>query len=333
MKNWRLWLGICVSALCLYLLARGMDVRSLVQALRRVNYWLLAPALALVVLGLWLRALRWRLLFYHLSGLRLARLYNVTSIGYFFNSVLPFRAGDVLRSYLLAELEKLDIARVLSTVVLERIADTLTILFLLLVLVPFVALPAVLVRPVLGIALVAGLAAVLLLWLAARSRRNLQWVDDLLRRAALLNRPWLSRSLAAALQGVSALGSWRRALGLWGWSLAIWLLATLQLYVVMWAAGLGLPLTAALAVICLTSLGMTVPSSPGYVGVFEYLTVLALGLFGVPREAALGYALLAHALGYLGLIVPGLIAMGVEGFSYASLHARLRQAGDRASPA
>jgi len=333
MKNWRLWLGICVSALCLYLLARGMDVRSLVQALRRVNYWLLAPALALVVLGLWLRALRWRLLFYPLSGLRLARLYNVTSIGYFFNSVLPFRAGDVLRSYLLAELEKLDIARVLSTVVLERIADTLTILFLLMVLVPFVALPAALVRPVLGIALVAGLAAALLLWLAARSRRSLQWVDDLLQRFALLNRPWLRRSVAAALQGVSALGSWQLALVASGWSLAIWLLATAQLYVIMWAAGLHLPLVAALAVICLTSLGMTVPSSPGYVGVFEYLTVLALGLFGVPREAALGYALLAHALGYVGLIVPGLIAMGVEGFSYASLHARLRQAGDRASPA
>ncbi len=333
MKNWRFWLGICVSALCLYLAARGMDVRSLLQALRRVNYWLLAPALALIVLGLWLRALRWRLLFHPLTGLSLARLYNVTSIGYFFNSVLPLRAGDVLRSYLLAELERLDVARVLSTVVVERIADTLTILFLLLLLVPFVALPAAFVRPVLGIALAASLAGVLLVWLAVRSQRSLQWVDGLLQRLALLNRPWLRRSVAAALQGVSALGSWQLALAAWGWSLAIWLLSSVQFYVIMWAAGLRLPFVAALAVICFTSLGMTVPSSPGYVGVFEYLAVLALGLFGVPREAALGFALLAHALGYLGLIVPGLIAMGVEGLSYASLNARLRQAGDRASPA
>jgi len=332
MKNWRLWLGICVSALCLYLAARGLDLASLLQALQRVNYWLLVPALGLVVLGLWLRAVRWRLLLQSSGGPKLARLYNLTSIGYLFNSVLPLRAGDLLRSYLLAELEKLDVARVLSTVLLERIADILIILFLLLILIPFVVLPDALVGPVIGIAVVAILAAILLGWVAARGQRSLQWAEGLLRRCALLNRPWLRRSLAAALEGVSALGSWGRALRLGVWSLAIWLVATLQLYVVMWAAGLRLPWTAALAVICFTSLGMTVPSSPGYVGVYEYLTVLALGLFNLSRESALGYALLAHAVGYVGFVVPGVIAVGAEGYSYASLNARLRQAEDHTLP-
>jgi uncharacterized membrane protein YbhN (UPF0104 family) len=138
----------------------------------------------------------------------------------------------------------------------------------------------------------------------------------------------LRRLLASAVDGLAALGSWRRAVGVLAWSLAIWLGTALQFYAVMQAMRLQLPLTAALTVLCLTSLGMVVPSSPGYVGVFEYITVVALSLFAVGREAALGYALVLHALSYVSLAILGLAALWSEGYSYARLRAVLARAGD-----
>ncbi len=78
-------------------------------------------------------------------------------------------------------------------------------------------------------------------------------------------------------------------------------------------------LTMAVVVLGITSLGMAVPSSPGYIGVFEYLTVVALGLFGVPHEQALGYALLSHGLNYVGVLALGALGVAEEGLSYARL--------------
>jgi uncharacterized protein (TIRG00374 family) len=331
MKKWRPWIGILVSLVCLYLAARGTDLSGMAQALLHLDYGLLAFAFGLAVLGLALRAVRWRVLLQPVSSPGLGRLLRITSIGYFLNAVLPLRAGDVLRSYLLAELEKLSLARVLSTVVVERIADTLAILLLLAAAVPFVVIPAPLVRPVVFVTFVALAGASLLVAAAVNKQRSVSLAESLMRRFAFMNAAWLRTNLQSAVDGLAALGSLSSAAQLALWTLAAWLLGTLQLYVVMLSADLRVPFVAALVVLCITSLGMTVPSSPGYLGVFEYLTVVALGLFGVSKEFALSYALAAHALGYLAQIVSGLVALWLEGYSYARLGGALAKAQGHAN--
>ena len=329
MKNWRLWIGIFVSLLCLYLAVKGVDFRSLRAAITHVQYALLLPAFGILVLGQLARAFRWRLLFYPLSEPRISRLFNLLNIGYLINSIFPLRLGDVLRVYLCAELERLSVVRALAAVVVERIVDALTILLLLFLLIPFISLPAAFIRPALGIALVAITAVLVLVLIAARREQSLALFGKLVNQFSLLDQAWLRSGVASAVDGLAALGSGQRVVGLGSWSLVIWLSAALQFYAVMWAAGLRLPFAAALVVLCLTSLGMTVPSSPGYIGVFEYLTVVSLSLFGVSREMALGYALVLHALSYLALLVLGVSAAWIEGYSYARLRDVLAQARAR----
>lgn len=325
MKNWRLWGGILVSLLCLYWVARGVDLRGLLAALSQTHWVWLVPAFGLIVGCMYARALRWRLL---LPAARTGRLFNLLNISYLVNNISPFRLGDVLRAYLCAELEQLSVVRVLSTVVIERVADTLAIVCLLLVLLPFVPLPAHIVRPAAGIGLASLGAACLLVLLALRREWSLALYDRLSVRFPLLARTPLRRLLGSAVDGLTALGSWRRAAGVLAWSLVIWLGTAVQFRVVMQAAGLRLPVTAALAVLCLTSLGMVVPSSPGYVGVFEYITVVALSFFAVGREEALGYALVLHALSYLALAILGLAALWREGYSYAGLRRAVARVGE-----
>ena len=337
MRNWRLWLGLGVSAVCLCLAARGVDWGSLQGALRQVEA---VPLLVALGLSLWIalaRAYRWRAVLAPHSKPKIRRLFNLLNAGYFVSNVAPLRLGDVLRAYLYAELEHLSVVRALSTVVVERILDTLIIVLLLLALLPAVSLPASLLRPALGVGLVAVLAILLLAALV--SRRQQMWARlqtwssrlPLVRRLGLVLRPaaaGLEGLAAGALDGVAALGSWHQAMAAGGWSLAVWLSAAVQFYLVLHAVGLRLPVTAGLLVLCLTSLGMVVPSSPGYVGVFEYLAVLALSLFGVSREGALGYALVLHVLLYVSSSVLGLLGLWIEGFSYARLKDVVARAHD-----
>jgi uncharacterized membrane protein YbhN (UPF0104 family) len=86
-----------------------------------------------------------------------------------------------------------------------------------------------------------------------------------------------------------------------------------------WAAAqalhLELPISAIILAVIMTTLGMLVPSSPGYIGVFEYLVILALAPFSVPKEQALGFALVWHAVNYLTLSLSGVVALWVHGTS------------------
>jgi hypothetical protein len=63
LKNWRIWLGLAISLLLLYLVVRNTDPAELVAALAAANYGWLVPAILLYFVGVWLRAWRWRFLF------------------------------------------------------------------------------------------------------------------------------------------------------------------------------------------------------------------------------------------------------------------------------
>lgn len=330
MKKWRFLAGVLFSVAGLIMAVRGVDLRALLAVLTQVQPIWMAVALGLVVLAMVARAYRWRLLLFPLTELRLVRLFDLLSIGYLINSLLPLRLGDLARAYLYAELERLELVRVLSTVVVERIVDTLTIVALLMLVVPHVALPTDLRHAALGVGVVAIAASMILAGIAARGKGVAQWLDQLSERVTLLKRPGVRREALSALGGLSALRSWNSVLGALAWSLGAWLCTAVEFYVVMKAMSLALPFMAALLAVCLTALGMVVPSSPGQLGVFEYLTVIALSLFGVGQETALAFALLVHTVGYVAPVVLGGAGIWREGYSYSQLQEAVARA-DRKS--
>jgi uncharacterized membrane protein YbhN (UPF0104 family) len=68
---------------------------------------------------------------------------------------------------------------------------------------------------------------------------------------------------------------------------------------------------------------MTVPSSPGFVGVFEALARETMVLFGMEPAAALSYALVAHAIVYVTLTILGLLSMAYQNLSYSEIQRRI----------
>ena len=141
MKNLRLLIGFTISALFLFLAFRDVHFREVGAALRDAAYWWLIPAVALLIISLLLRAVRWRLLFLPTTGLRFRNVFGALNAGYLVNTVLPARLGEVVRAVMIGQLEGVRTGHAISTVVVERVLDMLTTIAVLGLLIPFVPLP------------------------------------------------------------------------------------------------------------------------------------------------------------------------------------------------
>ena len=128
-KSRQFIIGLVISVLFFALALAGIDLREVWNALLSANYWALLPALVLYFIGVWVRALRWRILLRPLlPKLTLRRTFEVEVIGYMANNVLPARIGELVRAYVLSLREGVRKTATLATILVERIFDGITML-------------------------------------------------------------------------------------------------------------------------------------------------------------------------------------------------------------
>jgi uncharacterized protein (TIRG00374 family) len=320
-RSWQFWVGVGVSIASLILAFRGVDIRGVANALQQAEYIWLVPSVALIVVSLGVRAVRWRILFHPVAGLRLAPLFNVINISFLVNNILPARAGDVLRAALISAREPVSASLALATVVVERILDGLTVILILIVLLPFFPVPEEVVR----VGQVAGLilagATVVLMVLATQRQRAVAWVEILLERLPYLSAKHWSDRVGRLIDGLQVLRSPGAMAQAVVWSAAIWLLSGVAYYFVFRAFQLQLSMLAGTFVLAVTT--------PCYVGVFDYAAVLALAVFGVDRNLALSTALVLHAVTYVTFSVMGLVSLLPESLSLSGLISPPAQPADQ----
>ena len=308
MKKIQFVLGLVVSAGVLYWALKGVRWGQVATALREANYWLLLPAIFSVALIFACRTLRWRLLFYPLSHLRLSNLFGTLTVAYLINNTLPFQLGDLARVYLIGELEGVRKSRALLTVLVERIIDVLFLVILILSLALFVDIPA---RASLG-ALGLGLAFLVLSGLLVVAFLRRDWVDALLGAMPSFLpqrlRAKANDSVHTALDGLKALSNPLRFGKVLALTVTQWLISATSLYFVMLAFDLNVGFDAAIFVLVVVSLGFLLPAMPGSIGVYHGLSIYALNtVYNVDKGEALSFALVAHLIYYVPPIIVGLL--------------------------
>jgi len=312
MKRARVWIGIGVSLICLALALRGIQWGQVWQHLGRARYPYLVAAALVLTAGLGARAFRWQLLFFPRRDLPRTRLFAISNIGYLLINILPARVGDLARAYLVSRGGQVSAAHALSTIIVERIYDTLSTLLLLALVSPLIPLPRWAIRGGLIVGAVTVALTAFLFVLGGQRERCLDLWHRATGRIHWLARLGLDGAIQSALEGLAVLRHGRVALGVLGWSGVVWACNLGPFYLVMRALALDLPWSAAGLALAVTALSMIIPSSPSYVGVFEEGVILSLGLFAVERERALAYALLTHALNYVTVNLLGLIGLWQE---------------------
>ncbi len=321
-KRWpSLVLGLAVSVIALvYLLRR--DLGGVRDELLHARYWTVIPCAAVSVIGLWLRSIRWRVL---LNG-RIApgHSFHILNVSYFINGVLPLRVGELARAALAARIDPpVPALTSLSTVVVERLVDTLAVFAL--VGITLAMLPVGLEIGVVGAALGVGaiVGVVVLAVFAARPRWAHHLLDGIARVVPLLRRPTLHTWLDQALEGIVPLASPRAALLVVGWTAVAWAASVVAGYILLYAVFDEPTWVASMAMIALASFVIAVPAVPGNLGPFEAAVVFGLaGAELVPDTGdarAVAFALLLHVVNLLTYISTGLIGLWVENVGLSEL--------------
>lgn len=310
--SWRSLVGLLISAVFLAIAFRGQDLGAIRDALRRIEYGWVLPALALYFAGVWVRAVRWSILLRPVVRVPARRVFPVVVIGYTANNVLPLRTGELVRAYLIRQRYGVRKTAALATIAVERLFDGLTMLAFMLVATTTITFTAELRR----VALVAsGLFAIVLAGLVvvilAGDRR------DRLLRIALGPLPG---GVAARVERVA--GSFLAGLGVLTRKADLALVALTSLLAwgleasMYWTIARGvegelaaaMTPAAALLTTGVANLATLIPASPGYVGTFETGVLLAVdGALGVPEATALSYAILVHAALYLPITLWGAV--------------------------
>lgn len=283
---------------------------------RTANIGFMALATICATAAFALRIPRWQLLLRTEADQLLAPLamWHAIAIGFMANNILPLRAGELLRAVTIHRLTPIKFTTALSSLVLERLFDGLTIIGLLFAGLISAGIPT---STMIGGVRVADLAtkmAILCAILFAASAATLvfpalaiQVIRTLIPAQRLADR--LTGIVEGIRAGVRSLASPRRVAGVALWSLVIWVVNGLAFYFGYLAFGIEVGVGGALLQQSVLILAIAAPSSPGYVGVFEGVIKAVLALFAVPGELALAFGLTYHVVTFIPITLLGLLSL------------------------
>jgi hypothetical protein len=305
--------GLAVSAALLVYFFWDVDLGVIAARLRETLWTYLALSVGLGFVSLWMRAVRWYYLFP--PGTQPSHLFRALLIGYMGNNLLPLRAGELVRIYVVTRRGQ-HFGTTFATVVVERVLDGLAVGLIVAGLLLVVPLPTNLRWPIFVFLLIDLVGILILVAIAATPGVCRGLIERLFRRIGWLERRLLSL-LDVMIEGLRGLRAAGHTGPIVACSIGIWLFLALSFWSALHAAHLDLPLAAAWTLLAFLGLGVSLPSSPGFVGVIQAATVLALALFAVPRTEALSFSLLLHASQFFPITIIGLLYLLLEHVSLA----------------
>lgn len=312
--NLRAIIGIALSALLLWLTLRGVEFRDVWSVLRGSNLPLFLIGTVVATCIFPLRARRWQPILEPVAGrIPFGPLWRATAIGMMANNVLPLRAGEVARAYALTrQVPRVAMVTSLSSLAVDRLFDAIVVLTLMFGAMLDPAFPPGVRIKGLTIPQLATSGVVLMLILligcyvvVLQPDRVRAIISAVTRKVVPKFEPQILKLFGHVAGGLAVLKDSRRFLAVLWWAVAHWLTHALALFICFKAVGIDAPFSAALFLQGVLALGVAVPSSPGFVGVFEGAATIGLAVYGVPNTLAVSWAIGYHVLSFIPITVMG----------------------------
>ncbi len=304
--------GIALAIALLLWAFRGVHIEEVVRQIRHSDPWPLALGVLLASITFPLRLVRWRLLLRDESGapLRPWPLWHATAIGFMANNLLPFRAGELVRVFAATKLSSARFTATMSSIAVERIFDGLAVIGLLGVGLLTSDLPSGVVVGGVSLARAAQIAGLLSLGALMAAGAVVAFpaaAERLIRRVLPAGRTTdrLVSIIEGLRHGLAALRAPELLARVSLWSLALWLVNALALYVSFDAFDIPVGLGGALVLQGVLVIGISVQLTPGFVGQFEAAIVAALALYGIPNDVASSYAIAYHGATFVPITLAG----------------------------
>lgn len=316
MPHGRSIIGALCSVLLLWWTLRDIDLAAVAGILRASDTALFALATVSGTAIVGIRARKWRPILEPVAGrVPFGPLWRSAAIGVMVNNVVPLRAGEVARAFALSrEAPTVPMTTALGTLVVDRLFDVLVVVLMLgaAMLGPdFPAHVTVAGRTMgdlarLGVG-VAGTALAACYVVALRPAWITGAAGALAARVSPRQRDVVVGAVELAVSSLAVLRDGRRFAAILLWTILHWGTHALSFWLAFRAVGIEVPASAALFLQGIIAIGVAVPSSPGFFGVFEAAATVGLAVYGVPKDLAVSWALAYHLLTFVPITVIGAV--------------------------
>jgi len=336
-------LAVAVGLVGLFL--RNVDLWRVATDISRARPEWLALSLATMVGNLGIRSLRWRYLLEPMGATSFSAAFRATAVGFAANSLLPARAGEVIRPYFLARNAKgssqMTATGAFATIILERLLDVLTVVGLLTSYVFFFGQGLGRTNPTMvaglkwaaATAAAGSIAALVVLFVLAGDPERLRVTMERLERvlpSALAG--LIARVAEKFARGLAAVRRPGRLIVALAWSLPLWLMIALGIWAVAVAFRISVPFTGTFLMMALLVLGVAVPT-PGAIGGFHAaFRYGAVAFFGATDDSAVGAAIILHLFTIVPALFLGLLFAAQEGLNLSGMR-RLAEEAEQGRPA
>jgi uncharacterized protein (TIRG00374 family) len=326
--RWQTAIGVAVSLLLLYWALHDVAPAELWRHIRAANLWLLLLSIVLQTAAFLIRAARWKtFLKPALPNPSFSARFASTCIGFMANNLLPARVGEFARAYAFSKSQPISISASFGSLVVERLFDALTLIVFL---AAPLFLPGVNLAPGFGDQIIGKVFIVLFVF----GGGTLVLLSMILRPdlAIRVFEATLGRLLPGALtakivdiihsfvEGLGAMRSPELVIKGFVWSVFHWCWGALALYVGMLAFGITAPgYVGAMFLQGVNAFMVSIPSSPGFFGLFEASVRLGLAPFGVSPTEAGSFAIAFHIGAFIPVTLMGLYYVGRLGLSWGEV--------------
>jgi uncharacterized protein (TIRG00374 family) len=310
------WLpGILISVIALIAVFKFIDFEDLKIAFTTIEPKFFILIFLIDILGLGIRGKAWQTILG--DKVTVKQAFFGVSEGYFLNNILPFRAGEIGRSFFLGRNSGLGTFYVLSTIVIERAFDILFAAVLVVITLPYLV-GMDWIRPIATIALILVLAGGILLFLVAKNKEKvLSWLNHVEKPSKFIK--FLIPKTQSIIEGFSSVAKPSRFFLSLFWIGVCWVVWSSVYYFAVNAILPGAPLWWGAFVSSVLALGVAIPSAPSAIGVYEASFVGALAIIGGPSSIALAYAIILHFIQFLVSGIFGIWGLAREGMSISQL--------------
>ncbi len=326
----KVWLGILISVIFLYLFARKIDFGAIWQIFKSVNYFYLILVGALQIVVLFIRAERWKHILQPVKKISINSLFTATTIGFMSNYIFPARMGEVIKAYVIGHRERISKSASFATIVVERLFDGFAVLLSLILVVTCYPFPPGFYenqylnpQNLRTAGMVSGglyvFVLAFLLILKHHYNKVIKFLEG--KRKPDASKIWdkLIHFINSFSQGLESLRGGKHIAWIVILSLVTWLSIFSCLYVAYPAFDINLSFFSTVLITVLIAAAVAVPSSPGFIGTFHFACAVGLTSLGVEANKAQSFAILFHAAIILPVIILGLILAAKEGLNLKQL--------------
>ncbi len=296
-------ISIAVSLGLVYYSFKDLQWEPFWQAVMSINYWLFGSGALLLVFSNVIRAARWKILLSPQKTIKTTYLFEATMMGYMGNNVLPFRLGEVLRAMVVSKRHDLKVSGVGASIVVERALDMFSFLIL-------AGIYATLVPTFESARLLAmlGLGALLMIiilgfWVNRQHEKFKVRVEAWSERFIEGGHPKRAGHLLSIFRGLETLWHMPKPFQVILQTGFLWLLYFMVTFLALAAFDFGLDLVELWKIssilLVFTTLSLSVPAAPGYVGTYHGAVLAALMIFNIDNDAAKAFAIVMHLMNYL----------------------------------